>query len=139
VSGFFFGGAAGGPAGAGGGALLGTALGTYRQLFQSYDQQTKNLQPVRNAILCHFGYDEGLYLDSKTMSFEAAWFLTTPFSLIFFGTGTWYWTPEVGGQAWAQSIQDIVGWKSWLANQLDPTGDVIVDMGGGMPPAPPIK
>lgn len=91
-------------------------------------------------IITDFGYDEGLYLDSKTITFEASWWLLTTFRSLLVATGTWKWMPgSSGGTAWAQSMEDISGWRSWLQNRMDPSADVIVDFGGGTPPlAPPV-
>jgi hypothetical protein len=117
--------------------VIGTAISGiayYNQLFNQAkkEQQKKSTQ----AIPTGFGYDEGLYLDSKTITFQASWFLATTFSTLLRATGTWRWLPSSsGGQMWASSIKDIAGWRSWLSNQLDPNADVIVDFGGGDPPA----
>lgn len=93
------------------------------------------------AIPIYFGFDEGLYLDSKTVSFEAAWKLIVPFESTLVASGfCQYPTFKSGGariggvpgvNVWTLSMQDVVGWKGYMANSLDPNGDVIVDFGGG--------
>ncbi len=96
------------------------------------------------ALLANFSFDEPLYLDSRVMNFEASWILFTTFRSLMDASGVWRW-PADGTQraysgtqplTWAASVQGIVGWRSWLANQLNPNADVIVDMGGGLPLQP---
>jgi len=90
------------------------------------------------AIAIDFSVDEGLYLDSKTTSFEASWLLLTSLQTILTASGIWRWaTPSSGGNRWAMSVRSVSGWKSWLANVLNPNQDIIVDLGGGSPPAVP--
>ncbi len=89
------------------------------------------------AIPWGFSWDEGLYLDSKTVTFEAQWVVPTTFTQILLAAGTWRKSNvenTVSGVAglWALSMQDITGASSWLFNELAPTDDVIVDMGGGL-------
>jgi hypothetical protein len=87
------------------------------------------------AIPMSFGFDEGLYLDSKVMTFEATWFLPVTFTSILVASGVWL--PKEGaiggGKLWASSVRDISGAKSWLRNALDPSQEVIVDFAGGQP------
>jgi hypothetical protein len=118
-----------------GAPLLLTVAGLV-ELYQKAFNQVKN-QPAakkRAVLLTDFGFDEGLYEDSKTMTFNASWVLLTPFANILEATGVWRWLPNsVGGPLWAASIQDVSGWRSQLAGRLDPRADVIVDFGGGGP------
>jgi hypothetical protein len=89
-------------------------------------------------MLTDFSFDEGLYLDSKTITFQASWWLTTTFSRIIQATGVWRWQPGSVGDAtsnvWAISMEKVMGWRSWLINPLDKNADVIVDMGGPLQP-----
>ncbi len=87
-----------------------------------------------NATLWSFSFSEGLYLDSKTISFSATWRLTGDFRGILGASGLWKKLPErdnAGGNLWATTIGDVSGSVSWLPNTLDPKLDVIVDFGGG--------
>lgn len=86
----------------------------------------------RRAFLIDFSFDEGLYLDSGTVSFSATWKLMTTFSHILLASGLWKKVAEndpAGKNLWAMSVRDIQGVNSWLQNQLDPSLDVIVDFG----------
>ncbi len=91
-------------------------------------------------MLSNFNFSEPLYLDSKSMSFEASWILFTTFRTIMDASGVWRYPPSgprdgyATRTTWAASVQDISGWRSWLRNALDPAARVIVDMGGGIPP-----
>lgn len=81
-----------------------------------------------------FNFDEGLYLDSKTVSFSAAWTLICHFEDILLASGLWMKVAEVspgGLNYWATTMRDINGEASWLTNRLDPSLDIIVDFGGG--------
>lgn len=90
--------------------------------------------PLRpsHAILIDFGFDEGLYLDSKTVTFHATWWFTCPWPHILNASGLWKKLDETfqnGNNLWAMSMRDIQGTQSWLRNRLDPALDIIVDFG----------
>ncbi len=97
-----------------------------------------SLPPGRKpaAIMTGFGFDEGLYLDSKTMTFGASWWITTTFPALLRATGVWRWLEgSAGGTLWAQSMRDIMSSSSWLTGQVDPNLDAVVDLGfAGAPP-----
>lgn len=90
----------------------------------------------QRAFLIDFSIDEGLFLDSKTVTFSATWKLITQFQSILVASGLWKKLPETnrGGRGtqnlWALSVRDVMGSQSWLPNQLDPALDFIVDFGG---------
>ncbi len=96
-------------------------------------QQSARTAP-NTAIQYDFSFEEGLYLDSKTVSFSASWTITASLDTILAASGLWRKIPENdnrGGNLWAASMKNISGSRSWLPNKLDPTQDVIVDFGGG--------
>ncbi len=87
-----------------------------------------------SAMIFDFSFEEGVYLDSKSVSFSASWRMTASIDTILAASGLWRKLPENdnrGGNLWAASMKDISGSRSWLPNRLDPTQDVIVDFGGG--------
>ena len=88
---------------------------------------------MQKAILMDFGIDEGLHLDSKSITFRASWQIFTDFRAILLATGIWRDAGCNGGNAWAMSVRNIQGWKGNLANSLDPGADAIVDLGLGAP------
>lgn len=90
--------------------------------------QNANALSLRRAWLIDFSGDEGLYLDSKTMTFSATWRLVTTFDRILVASGLWRYVPTDGGNIWAINMRDIQGPNSWLVNRVNP--DVIVDFGG---------
>lgn len=100
---------------------------------QRMREQQREINGARRAWLLDFSIDEGLYLDSKTVSFSAAWRLTTSFSHILLASGLWTKVPERRGNEsiWETSMRDISGEYSWLANKVDANLDIIVDFGGG--------
>lgn len=86
----------------------------------------------RKANLIGFTISEGIYLDSKSVTFSATWKLSTSFSHILIASGLWTKMKEVdekGFNLWATSMADVNRRKSWLTNRLDPALDVIVDFG----------
>ncbi len=90
----------------------------------------------KNTLLIYFGVDEGLYLDSRTVSFEASWILMSRFTDVLLTSGLFRWPGDITGNVpWATSIQDISGATSWAENFLDPKTDVIVDYNLGTPGA----
>ncbi len=89
---------------------------------------------LSTPILMDFGFDEGVYEDSKVMSFQASWVITTDFRAILAATGVWQYGPETGGGVgsyWSSSVRSVSGWRSELAAQINPAAEVIVDFGGG--------
>jgi hypothetical protein len=77
----------------------------------------------------HWGLDEGIYMDSKSVSFEVSWRLMTTYDTVLKASGFLRQSGIEGGDIWAASMKDIVGGTSWLFNSIG--GDVIVDFGGG--------
>lgn len=87
----------------------------------------------QNAWLIDFSFEEGLYLDSKSITFSATWTLVTTFNHILMASGLWKKLPEKdeqGTNVWATSMRDVSKSQSWLPNRLDPRYDIIVDFGG---------
>jgi hypothetical protein len=91
------------------------------------DNSTK--KKSQRALLIDFGFDEGMYLDSKTVTFHASWRLVTTFSHILLASGLWTKVDEKGKVLWATTLAEVSGSQSWLPNKARP--DVIVDLGGG--------
>lgn len=108
-------------------AVFGVATGG------SEDKATTGVDnPNRKVWLVDFTVDEGLCLDSKTISFSASWRLIISFQHILMASGVWVKVPEtdnVETNIWAASVKDVSGINSWLVNKLDPTLDVVVDFG----------
>lgn len=114
-------------------AILGGPVGVGRDLRRQIREGDKKFDDSqRKALLMDFSVDEGLYLDSKTVSFSATWRLNCMFSHILIASGLWR-RPVHGGPGkdnlWAASMKDIMGTQSWLPNKLDPSLDLIVDFG----------
>jgi len=86
------------------------------------------------AMPINFSFEEGIYLDSKTVSFEASWIVTTTLSNLLAATGIWQSSgveaqgPVACGR-YATSIKNITGPVSWLPNPVDPASLAIVDFG----------
>lgn len=111
--------------------IFGPQFGAWVDLLKD---QEKDLKDVKKALLLDFSFDEGLYLDSKTISFSATWRIVTTISHILLASGLWTKVPEKdarGQSLWAASVKGISGAKSWVANRVDPKLDIIVDFGGG--------
>ncbi len=86
------------------------------------------------AMLSNFSFHEGLHLDSKIFTCDAQWALFTTFRSMLDATGVWRWPATQRADIAAASLQDVAGWKSWLANSFNTAADIIVDFGGGAPP-----
>jgi hypothetical protein len=116
------------------GAVVGFGIDIYRAIFSKPTKSESSVpNPDRPAWLLDFQIDEGLYLDSKTVSFSATWRLVTKFASILLGSGIWRKVPDkdqLGNNLWATTMRDVSGVFSWLPNVLDPKLDVIVDFGG---------
>ncbi len=123
-----------GPPGALGLAAAGDLANWYNSMFKAAKGAEEAVPKERAAILTDFGFDEGLYEDSRTMTFNASWVLLTTFRNVLEASGVWNWLPNsVGGNAWATSLENVSGWRSFLDVGLDPQAEVIVDFGGGRP------
>lgn len=114
-------------------ALRMTAIGD--ALLDSVKDSGKSLKEILEGpkcVLIDLSYDEGMYLDSKTISFSATWRLVTTLSHILLASGLWTKLPEedaAGRDLWATTIEEVSKDNSWLENRLDPKLDVIVDFG----------
>jgi hypothetical protein len=111
--------------------------------FLANQQQQGKGPALQNAMIYYFTFTEGLYLDSKTITFECSWRLITTFSHILLASGVWRTADLEGGigllvggagvaafqNLWSQSVRDIQGAQGNLFNQLDPAAQAIVDLG----------
>jgi hypothetical protein len=111
------------------GAAVTVNLAALTALNQMLTPQNANVANARRAMIIDFSGDEGLYLDSKTMTFSATWRLITTISGILIASGLWKKAPFDGGNQWAVSVANVSGWQGNLQNNLDPTQDLIVDFG----------
>ncbi len=112
---------------------FGTAAGALALINSDTPAKGGTEHAGRKCWLIDFSIDEGLYLDSKTISFSATWRLQTLISHILLASGIWTKVPEKDANRnnlWAMSMKNISGAESWLENRLDPNLDVIVDFGG---------
>lgn len=94
--------------------------------------EKKKVEEARNTILIDWSIDEGLYLDSKTVTFSATWRICCKWELIMLGSGLWAKVREkdsAGRNLWAMSMKNIQGSSSWIKDRLDPNLDIIVDFG----------
>lgn len=99
---------------------------------QMLNRQAAQVRAGRRAFLIDFNFNEGVYLDSKAVTFGASWRLVTTFSHILMASGIWRKLDErnqSGDNYWAVSMRDISGPFSWTANRVDASQDVIVDFG----------
>ncbi len=86
-------------------------------------------QEKMRAIPVSLSGSEGLYEDSRTITFEATWTLLSNLRNILWATGLWRRSGLEGGEFWESSIKSISGPRGPLANQLDPAACAIVDFG----------
>lgn len=105
-------------------ALL-LAIGRLRQLQARLD----NLLNNNRAWPTHFAVNEGLYDESKQITFDVSWRLITSLSNILIASGIWSQAPTDNRSTWAASVRNLSGPQSWLLNRLDPAGQAIVDFG----------
>lgn len=117
------------PVAFGGGGIAAETLLLMRSLLKVQDRPVAD---ARRPWLIDFTADEGLYLDSKTVTFSATWRLVTTFSHILLASGLWTKVSEAdarGQNLWATSMRNVQGSQSWLPNRVDPALDVIIDFG----------
>lgn len=111
--------------------VLTAGVGNLFQGIGRLQAQNRPVAATTSNFLIDYRCDEGLYLDSKTVTFSATWMQVATLDGILAASGTWR---KVGGaqdgKLWAASVSSISGWKSWLPNQLDPALNLIVDFGG---------
>lgn len=110
--------------------ILGAAdINWWRRMFGQQQGAQQGAIATRRVFLIDLSGTEGLYLDSKTVTFSATWRLTTVFSEILLASGLWKKVPGHTENAWATSVRNISGYTSWLPNSLDPNTDAIIDFG----------
>ncbi len=115
-------------------AIAGIGIENWKQALDDEkrkDQQVKG--PIKKAIPYTFSFDEGLYMDSKSITFEASWLLATRINEILLATGLFQQPPSVRDRnIWAVDMKNIMGARSWLVNAVDVKGEAIIDLGGGV-------
>lgn len=111
------------------GGFVGRALGRQARRALDANRQVARIAQTTTAIMHSFSVDEGLYRSSRKVSFEASWQLFSSWSCLLQAAGVWRMSGMEGGNVWAQSVSDIMGWSSWLEGRLDPNQDAIVDLG----------
>lgn len=100
--------------------------------FPALAPRPNNNQLASGSWLIDFSFDEGLYKDSKTITFSATWRMVTTLSHILIASGIWKKVPENGANGnnrWATSVRSRSGALGPLPNYLDPSMDVIIDFG----------
>lgn len=102
----------------------------YSEILKSGEAKRK-VAVEASTLITHFGFDEGLYLDSKTITFEASWRLITDISAILRATGVWRDFGLTDKGTWAIGMKDIMGWRGNLINEINPASLAIIDVGGG--------
>ena len=117
---------------------VGFALLAYNRELENYNRRMAEInQQIIDAktlaVPLYFAFEEGLYLDSKTVTFEAAWRLCVPHDWVMIASGLWRYDYMVGGRdakkAWALSMRDVSNWSSWLSERINPAADIIIDLG----------
>ena len=109
--------------------LAGNALQFANSILQIIRIRPQTANTVIKCLPISFSFDEGIYLDSKTVTFEASWMLMTTLQAIFAASGIWQKTGFEDANNWSTSVRNISGPSSWLGNSLDPAGQAIVDFG----------
>lgn len=103
-------------------------------VLKAYDQAIRGLvapSNVNKSFPLSLSFEEGLYKDSKTVTFEATWRFLSLLSNVLVASGLWRKTGLEGGNFWATSIRNISAGRSWYENKLDLEDAAIVDFGGG--------
>lgn len=129
------------------GAALGAGLafrilglgGTSSSTFAAVDSSLKAIGAAASApakmraIIRSYGFDEGIYLDSKTITFEASWTLITTWAGLLAASGVWKDGGFTDRNAWAIGVDDIMGWRGNFIDKINAGQQAIVDFGGGPP------
>jgi len=106
----------------------------FRRQFSALGNEQKKKLPKARAILMDFGFEEGLYEDSPSITYNASWTAIVPMSALMAATGMWRQAVvDPDATLWQASIKDIAGWSSWLENHPNPAADVVVDLNLGIP------
>lgn len=77
---------------------------------------------------------QGLYLDSRRLSFSLAYAFVLPLKEIMEGTGIWREVPKTDATKWAASIEKVTGLRGYAGLKDDPSQDMIIDLCGGASP-----
>jgi hypothetical protein len=118
------------------GALIAAGLGfsgIAAGLLKASAAAASKLTGDRKVIPINFEVDEGLYLDSKSVTFQLSWILLCNWQSLIEATGMWRgrgFDPDSERNVYAITMARVSGFRSWLVNRLDIGADVIVDLGG---------
>lgn len=92
--------------------------------------------PLPSVIFTGFNATEGIYLDSKTTTFEVRWRVFSTFSRIFAASGIWQPSADCGYALWKTSMQNISGSQSWYPLVMNVGSDRIIDGCTNLSPPP---
>jgi hypothetical protein len=111
------------------------------QLFTAIFREIVPVRARTNAtvVILTFGYTEGLYEDSREVSFEATWRLVTNFGTIMPASGVWLEvtseprlstdTPwDTDKTIWRTKMADLSGWKGTKPLTQQRPDDLVVDI-----------
>lgn len=85
-----------------------------------------------SVIFTSFGFDEGLYKDAKTVSFDASWALFCTLNTLLAASGIWTKVRDCNKALWQMSMQGISGATAWQNLFLRTSDDVIIDACSGI-------
>ena len=140
------------------GSPAGTASAIYHLLFaQRNNPPPASNQPgapnnaidKRRAVLMHFSIQEGLFEDSRSMSFEASWFMAATLASMLAAAGVWRQVTHLPRQVtdvfaetdktlWRTSMADIQGHKGHYFLQETKDNDLVIDLAIPALPTPPL-
>ncbi len=91
------------------------------------------------VILWNFGMEEGIYDDSKSVSFEASWQFSTTLRSLMQASGAWQMVThdpalntdnplDASKTLWRRTMQDVTGWTGNQALPQSPKNDLVIDL-----------
>jgi hypothetical protein len=105
------------------------ANGFYNDVSRQINNIVGQAVVTAKCLPIQFSAEEGLYLDSRTVTFQASWRVLTSMRALLAATGMWARSSAEDRRSWAQSIRPISGGKSWTECRLEPADALIVDFG----------
>lgn len=89
--------------------------------------QRRGQSALRSVIVRTFGFDEGLYLGSKRITFECGWTFICSFATLLRASGIWLKVKDCHPTLWQTSMAQVMGYRSWSFYQTLPNQDVVID------------
>jgi hypothetical protein len=82
----------------------------------------------------NWGLEEGVYLNSDIITFEASWIILCRWSSILVGSGVWRKVQDCVPTVWKSWMNDVQGADNWAHYYTNTANDAVIDVCNRIPP-----